>query len=1281
MGSLKVRGQLSDKLRGKLVESKFDKTPYEFVPQGAFDDIFSRVSIMEAMNITQSNDALVDFVYTRARKVFATMAYIEPKRKFLKMAMSWFFKNNFHDRKLPIDKWSGKKFRDNEAKGILHPFASMEDTVEDEDDRFWTTTKIYDFQEAQFKFLAPVFSTDKPSHDLWNCTIPFEAKDVTYAEGSFGTVSKYTIHSDHVQDPMKSDASYSHAFAVKELKVDNDQDRQKVARNWASEVKAMATMNKLDHKDHIVRFITAFRRGTPEEPEHYLITEWADGGNLHDLWKQTPRPQETNLNVQEVIKQLLGLAEALNAAHFLSDGRAYSGASYRHGDLKPANILWFKEKSKLGTLKICDWGCAKNKKIVTAMRHSKTSAEYGTRRYQPPEIETGMSSMLPGSQEKRISRLYDIWSMGCIALEFIVWLLYGIDGLEMFNKSMKGDMSDGSPFYQLSYVGGRKLARVHNIATYWMNHMAEDPACRVGTTALGDLLEIVQRGLLVVKLPRRGGTFAENGFQRPYISPPTARRHGLGSGEIHSESAPNWMSTTQGSPSATVPEIDLSSAGLPEDDLEPQFGMVGPERLRADQLRDRLDHIATADEKESYWSTKPGRPVSHIPTHIYSDESVPDSLSRPIQDQVDYDYPKLDPHHWGFETDNKLATEVFSILKDNDHFPIPRTCITSNLCGECTRLRDGLWDLFFEISYDLDSLETRGKAHKCDLCGLLWRTCERNWGTIFDKVRFERSGCSLTMNGGRLPVLSIFRDIDCKSPATADLQIGFAELPKAGSPTHLEVVRKWLHDCDHHHCTSTCKPTQRENRLASGTSTQLPTRLIDVGIDGDHTVRLWETNSQDFVTQDTGGWISLSHRWGLRSHLCTTSDNVREHLTGMNLEALPATFKDAVLVTRALGRRYLWIDSICIIQEGDQADFEQESKCMEDVYSGAYCVIAATCATGHNSGFLKPRSKRDYVALRREAESEAPFYVCQTIDSFQEHVLEDTLNSRGWVLQEHALARRTVFFTEHQTYWECSHGVRCETMTELRNVSAQLLGDPNFPQILESAPQGERIIRYQELYQIYSRLGLSDASDRPRAINGLEKRLLRTMNVRGGFGIFDAGSTKGLLRRSLLWHRGSDTPSLTRISWITVPSWSWMAYAGGKDTNGKEFPGGINYFQLSFNGFDWEDIESPWSHPKNGESSDKLIAKVREFKQSAARTREDYLMFDTPADTNRKNAKCIILGIQKGPIASSEKRHYVLVVVPTVRFDDKNTRIYERVGAGYLPGRCFTDGSVLASIQ
>jgi hypothetical protein len=222
--------------------------------------------------------------------------------------------------------------------------------------------------------------------------------------------------------------------------------------------------------------------------------------------------------------------------------------------------------------------------------------------------------------------------------------------------------------------------------------------------------------------------------------------------------------------------------------------------------------------------------------------------------------------------------------------------------------------------------------------------------------------------------------------------------------------------------------------------------VIDTGNTGDDFVRLVETNPSH-----TGEWVALSHKWGLEtsSHFCTTVDTVEDYKRGIPLASLPATFRDAVIVTRAIpGCQYLWIDSICILQ-GPGGDFNKEAKNVAEVYSGASLVLAASRAAHQSDGFLKSLVPRDYVALsgrrvelgratprttqqQTGGEDEAPFYICENIDDFDAHVLKGPLNRRDWLLQEHALARRTVFFTDRQMYFECGEGVRCQTMTKMR---------------------------------------------------------------------------------------------------------------------------------------------------------------------------------------------------------------------------------------------------------
>jgi len=255
---------------------------------------------------------------------------------------------------------------------------------------------------------------------------------------------------------------------------------------------------------------------------------------------------------------------------------------------------------------------------------------------------------------------------------------------------------------------------------------------------------------------------------------------------------------------------------------------------------------------------------------------------------------------------------------------------------------------------------------------------------------------------------------------TTRIQIGFSQLPEARSESHFKIIRQWLKNCDENHQAYKCHASN---------STFLPTRLIDVGCNGSDSVRLYETQVTDSIR-----YLALSHAWGKKPpYFRTFKRDIEKYKEGIKIADLTTTFKDAVNVTRELGVQYLWIDSICIIQrdELDDGDFEQESARMEEIFSSAYCVLAASSAEGQSDGFLNERegSDREFVTFDRQGQP--PFYICRFIDDFKEHVLEGPLNKRGWVMQERALARRTIYFTNKQTYWECGEGVRCETLTKM----------------------------------------------------------------------------------------------------------------------------------------------------------------------------------------------------------------------------------------------------------
>lgn len=407
--------------------------------------------------------------------------------------------------------------------------------------------------------------------------------------------------------------------AIKEMR-DRDEDHLRQAKSWEKEARILQQMNQLNHP-HIVRFHTAFRLGEPGEESHFLMLEWANGGNLWDLWKSFQRPRLTAELVKATLEQILGLAEAINTAHY---PESFSNLNFRHGDLKPENILWFKDDDSsggIGTLKIGDWGLAKLHNNFTMLRSKQTTTGGGTRAYEPPEAAkvSGASLGVPESLKQKRSRLYDIWAMGCITLEFLIWLMYGKDQLRQFRTSLSGGNSENTRFYEMKLNRDRRNeASVHRVAVLWMDHMGQDPICAPGTTALGNLLELIRTQLLVVKLPQRLGSSRDmsDDIRIPQNGSYIGVKDNRGTSDINKENYSNTfnMSGSRDGPGATSllvrPSIVIDGADPtePSESVDSELtlksrGPPGWERARAYEFRDRMLHISGEDEEESYWYT------------------------------------------------------------------------------------------------------------------------------------------------------------------------------------------------------------------------------------------------------------------------------------------------------------------------------------------------------------------------------------------------------------------------------------------------------------------------------------------------------------------------------------------------------------------------------------------------------------------------------------------------------------------------------------------------------
>lgn len=231
--------------------------------------------------------------------------------------------------------------------------------------------------------------------------------------------------------------------------------------------------------------------------KQYFIFPWADGGNLINLWKSRDSHHDRSViacqHIPDIVDQLVGLADALARMHNLTRG---TPGGYRHGDLKPENILIFdsNNRSSLGVWKMADLALARYHMAETGDRLYVTSnSGAGTISYQPPESVNARATPT--------SRLYDIWSMGCIILQLLTWLLYGTGKVDELTRHTKSVFSKDESSYWIASWNERRGYHNIDIHPAVKKHMVRMRRDLQGSEALSELLSIVEHRLLVIKLP------------------------------------------------------------------------------------------------------------------------------------------------------------------------------------------------------------------------------------------------------------------------------------------------------------------------------------------------------------------------------------------------------------------------------------------------------------------------------------------------------------------------------------------------------------------------------------------------------------------------------------------------------------------------------------------------------------------------------------------------------------------------------------------------------------
>lgn len=238
----------------------------------------------------------------------------------------------------------------------------------------------------------------------------------------------------------------------------------------------------------------------------------------------------------------------------------------------------------------------------------------------------------------------------------------------------------------------------------------------------------------------------------------------------------------------------------------------------------------------------------------------------------------------------------------------------------------------------------------------------------------------------------------------------------------VQVISQWLERCFREH--PTCGLVQ----------TTYPARLLDLGSDPVlPSVKLVRLDQIEEALSPIR-YVALSHCWGLstRPPHKTTRANYSDHTRHIPIAALSRTFQDAIRVTRALGIRFIWIDSLCIIQD-DADDWAAEAVKMASVYQGSYFTIAATSSPDGDGGlFLDPPAPATLVYVEPDnglldvkGNSLHSCFIRHPVAS-PSVIWDAPLSQRAWVLQEQILSARLIHFTEHQMYYQCNSGLESE---------------------------------------------------------------------------------------------------------------------------------------------------------------------------------------------------------------------------------------------------------------
>lgn len=335
------------------------------------------------------------------------------------------------------------------------------------------------------------------------------------------------------------------------------------------------------------------------------------------------------------------------------------------------------------------------------------------------------------------------------------------------------------------------------------------------------------------------------------------------------------------------------------------------------------------------------------------------------------------------------------------------------------------------------------------------------------------------------------------------------------------MIKKWVADSD--------------KNDGGDKEAPLPSRLIDVESltsGADSSVEL-----VDFENEEVGMYSALSytHEAGVDKQFARPLGILGDAAT-VRVTNLPKVFYDAILLTRQLGIKYLWIDALCIPEAQFDA-FARDSAAFASVYLNAYLTVAGTGAEGTSEGLFFPRTNTSYICVPNQTKNGVrgdlwmhDLPLDKEFIGRPPTILEKEPLCKGvWAFQERVLSKRTVHFASDQIYFE--------DLKHFRSEDGLLMNESfhSTVKVVPNEPEGNGLARWFGILWHYTTCELVDASDKLSALSNVASAYSQILEDE-----YVAGLWKSHLIECLCWQSVKCKP----VTGYRAPSWSWASVDG-----------------------------------------------------------------------------------------------------------------------------------------